>query len=94
MKVKMQEWKDIKKEWLKDPEVKKEYDRLGPRFKVISDLIGLRIKKGLTQADVAKKLGTKQSAIARIESGDENMTIDSIQKISEALGAKLKISIS
>ena len=94
MEEKMQEWEDVKKELLKNPEVKKEYDRLDPRYQLISDLIALRIKKGLTQEDVAKKMGTKQSAIARIESGDENLTIDSIQEISEALGAKVKISIN
>lgn len=94
MEEKMQEWEEVKKELLKNPEVKKEYDRLGPRYKIISDLIGLRIKKGFTQEQLAKKIGTKQSAIARVESGDENLTIDSVQKISEALGAKMKISIS
>lgn len=94
MKVKMEEWSKVKKEWLKDPEVKKEYDRLGPRYKLISDLIALRNKNGWTQTDVARKLGTKQSAIARIESGDENLTIDSVQKITRVLGGKIKISIS
>lgn len=90
----MEKWEDVKKELLKNPEVKKEYDRLGPRYKLISDLIALRIKKGLTQAEVARKIGTKQSAIARIESGDENLTIDSVQKVTDALGAKIRISIS
>lgn len=90
----MKTFEQFLEESLKDPKVRKEYDRLGPRFKVISDLIALRIKRGMTQADIARKLGTKQSAIARIESGDENMTIDSIQRISEILGAKVKISIN
>ena len=90
----MESFEQFKKEALKNPEVRKEYERLAPRYKLISDLIALRIKKGLTQAEVAKKMGTKQSAIARAESGDENLTIDSVQKMSEALGAKVKISIS
>lgn len=90
----MKTFEQFKREALKNPEVRKEYERLGPRYKIISDLIGLRIKKGLTQAEVAKKMGTKQSAIARMESGDENLTIDSVQRMGEALGAKVKISIS
>jgi predicted transcriptional regulator len=90
----MKSFEQFKKEALKNPKVAREYKRLGPRYKIISELIGLRIKKGLTQADVAKKMGTKQSAIARMESGDENLTIDSVQKMSEALGAKVRISIN
>lgn len=89
----MESWEDVKKELLKNPDVKKEYDRLAPRYQLISDLIALRIKKGLSQAEVAKKIGTKQSAIARIESGDENLTIDSVQKMTDALGAKIRISV-
>jgi predicted transcriptional regulator len=90
----MQTFEQFKKEALKDKEVAKEYKRLAPRYKLISDLIRLRIKKGLTQAEMAKKIGTKQSAIARIESGDENLTIDSVQKMTDALDAKIRISIS
>ena len=89
----MQSFEEFKKEALKNPKVAEEYKKLAPRYELISGFIKLRIKKGLTQAEVAKKIGTKQSAIARIESGDENLTIDSVQKMSEALGGKLKISI-
>lgn len=49
-------WGDVKKELLGDNEVKKKYDRLGPEFAVISQLIELRAKKKLTQKELAKKL--------------------------------------
>ena len=71
----MTDWKDLRKELLSDPEVKKEYDRLAPRYAVISTIIEARIKKGMTQKDVADKIGTKQSAIARLEAGNTNPTI-------------------
>lgn len=89
---KLDEWEDFKKELLKDPKVKKEYDRLGPEFAIISQIIDLRAKKKLTQKALAKKLGTKQSAIARLESGNYNPTLEFLQKTAEALGRKLVIS--
>lgn len=88
----MEEWNKVKKEWLKDPGVKKEYDRLAPQYAVISQLIAIRSKKGLTQKELAKRLDTKQSAIARLESGNYNPTLEFLQKTAEALGRKLVIS--
>lgn len=84
-------WENVKKELLSDPEVKKEYDRLEPEFAVISQLIELRAKKKLTQKELAKKLGTKQSAIARLESGRGNPTLEFLQKTARALDKKLII---
>ncbi len=84
-------WEDVKKELLSDPKVKKEYDRLGPEFTVISQLIELRTKRKLTQKELADKLGTKQSAIARLESGRGNPTLEFLQKTARALNKKLII---
>ena len=90
--MKFQEWDEVKKELLSDPEVKKEYDKLQPEYEIISQLIELRAKKKLTQKALAKKLGTKQSAIARLESGRCNPTLEFLQKTADALGKKLTIS--
>ena len=87
-----QEWDEVKKELLSDPEVKKEYDRLQPEFEIISQLIELRAKKHLTQKALAKKLGTKQSAIARLEAGRGNPTLEFLQKTAKALNKKLVVS--
>jgi len=89
----MSKWEDVEKELLSDPEVKKEYDRLAPRYAVISKLIDLRLKKGLSQKDIADKLGTKQSAIARLESGSVNPSLEFLQKVAQALGSKLVIQL-
>ena len=89
----MSKWRNLEKELLSDPEVKKEYDRLVPRYAVISEVIAARLKKGLTQKEVAKKLGTKQSAIARLESGSVNPSLEFLQKIAQVMGYKLKISL-
>ncbi len=89
---KFDEWEDFKKELLSDPEVKKKYDKLGPEFAVISQLIELRAKKKLTQKELAKKLGTKQSAIARLESGRGNPTLEFLQKTATALNKRLVVA--
>ncbi len=89
----MQNWKIIKEELLKDPAVLKEYNRLKPHYELISQLIEARAKKGLTQAELAKKMGTKQSAIARVEGGNSNPSVAFLQKLATALGSKLTIQI-
>ncbi len=87
----MKNWKSLKKELLKDKNIRREYEKLEPRYLIISQLIEARRKKGLTQNDLAKRIGTKQSAIARIESGKANPTISFLEKLATALDSKLTI---
>lgn len=84
---------DIKKELLSDPEVKKEYDRLGPRFDLIRSMIEKRIEKNISQEELASRMGTKQSALSRFESGEYNPSLAFMQKIAEALDSKLEIRL-
>lgn len=90
----MSKWKDLEKELLSDPATKKEFDKLTPRYAVISQLIEARIKNKMTQLDVAKKVGTKQSAIARLESGNVNPSLEFLQKIAQVMGYKLSVRLS
>ena len=87
----MRTWNSLKNEWLKDSAFKKEYDKLESRYALIDKIVGARIKKKLTQAQLAKKVGTKQSAIARLESGSVNPSLNFIERIASALGSKLNI---
>ena len=87
-------YRELKKELLGDNEIKKAYEKFWPEFTVIEIIIKKRIEKGLSQKELAKKIGTKQSAISRLESGTYNPSLSFLQKISEALGTKLKISFS
>ncbi|OGM85111.1 transcriptional regulator [Candidatus Woesebacteria bacterium RIFOXYC1_FULL_46_16] len=89
----MEEWNKVKKELLKNKEAYKEYKRLEPKYRLISQLIGARIKKGLTQKQLAERIGTKQSAVARIESGNANPSLDFLKKITSALGSELIVQI-
>lgn len=90
----MTDWKTLEEKLLADPAVKKEYERLAPQYAVISQLISARIKNGMTQKEIAEKSGTKQSAIARFESGMSNPTLGFLQKIADAMGYKLTIHLS
>lgn len=87
----MTDWRVLKKELLKDPKTRIEYEKLQPKFEAIAALIEARIKKGLTQEALARQVKTKQSAIARIESGNANPSIGFLQRLAEALGKKLVI---
>lgn len=90
----MKVYSQIKKQLLKDKTVRKAYDELEPEFSLVTLIIEQRIKRGLTQAELARRMGTKQSAIARLESGNTNPTIDFLEKVAKALDAKLKISLA
>jgi len=89
----MKNYTTIKKRLLKDKVIKKEYDNLGMEFELIREIIEQRLKKGLTQAQLARKLKTKQSAIARLESGRCNPTVLFLRNVAEALDSELKISL-
>ncbi|KKW32845.1 MAG: Helix-turn-helix domain protein [Candidatus Uhrbacteria bacterium GW2011_GWA2_53_10] len=84
----------MKQKLLRDKETKKAYDDLEPEYALVRLMIEKRLQRKLTQAALAKKIGTKQSAISRFESGTYNPTIGFLRKMSDALGAELKISVS
>ncbi|OGH71115.1 MAG: transcriptional regulator [Candidatus Magasanikbacteria bacterium RIFCSPHIGHO2_02_FULL_51_14] len=90
----MNAYAKVKKQLLKDDKVRKAYADLGPEFAMISAIIEKRMQKGLTQAALARRVGTKQSAIARLESGTHNPTIEFLQKVAKALDTQLRISLS
>lgn len=89
----MQKWTSFKKELLKNSEFKSEYERLKPKYDLITQLINARLKAGLSQTDLAKKVGTKQSAIARLESGQANPTVSYLEKVAKAVNSNLYIYI-
>lgn len=85
---------DFKRELLKDKKVKSEYDKLAPRYALIRQVLDARIKKNISQKSLAQKMGTKQSAIARFESGNTNPTLSFIERLSRAMKTPLTISVS
>lgn len=93
-KIQLVPFSNFKKQALKDPEIKAEYDRLEPEFAIIRSIIRKRLETGMSQKQLAQKMGTKQSALSRLESGTYNPSLAFLKKVSDALGGKLQISIS
>ncbi|HGZ70613.1 MAG TPA: XRE family transcriptional regulator [Nitratifractor sp.] len=86
---------DFKKKALLNEEVRKEYDALKPLFAIKKQLVATRIAKGLTQDDIAKKIGTSKSNISRLESLNNNYmpNLATLMKYAEALGMRLDIGL-
>jgi ribosome-binding protein aMBF1 (putative translation factor) len=82
------------KEWLKDPKNKREYEKLQPEYDLIQAMIDARIKKGITQKILAKKMKTKQSVISRLESGNANPSFKFVKRLAEALGTDINIKFT
>ncbi len=80
-------------ELLKDPEIRKEYEALKPKYMLIQALIEHRNKLRMSQAQLASIVGTHQPAISRLERGDGNITLSTLFKVANALNTKLDISL-
>ena len=89
----MRNVEDWMREKLKDPKFKKEYDALEDEYALAGELIGARARAKLTPEQVAKRMGTSQSAVARLESG-RAPSLSSLRKYARATGHKVQIKLS
>jgi len=83
----------LRQKLLTDPEVKAEYDRLGPIFAVVGEMIEARRAAGLTQTDIATRMGTSQSVVARLENARHMPTFDMIARYAAAIGRRLDVHL-
>lgn len=74
----------IKKKMLTDREVRAAYDALADEFDLARELIAARVRAGLTQAEVAERMGTTQSVVARLESGAQMPSVNTLLKFAKA----------
>ena len=79
-------------EWLKDPEFVREYEALEEEFALAAALIKARADAELTQEEIAKRMGTTQSAIARLEGGKSRPSTATLAKFAKATGTRLRVS--
>jgi predicted transcriptional regulator len=86
-------WDDAKKKILQNEEVRQELKNNEAEYKIIEEIITARQEKNLTQKDLAKLVGTRQSNISRLESGNYNPTLEFLNKIARAIGKELEIRI-
>lgn len=82
----------VSRKWLKNPEFKAGYDALEEEFALASLLIEARTRANLTQAELASKMGTSQSTIARLESGKAAPSLSTLRRLAKATGTRLEIS--
>jgi len=78
---------------LKDPEFKRLFDEFGQQLEISYQILQLRKKKKMSQAQLAKKIRTTQSNVARIESGNQNLTVEMLNRVATALGTNLTIKL-
>lgn len=86
--AKFSEVKDI---LMKDVEFKEEYEKLKPRYDIVSQIIEERAKQNITQEELAFRVGTQKSNISRLESGTYNPSLDFLTKIAQSLGKEVQI---
>jgi len=83
----------LRQKLLTDPDTKAEYDRLGPVFAVVGEMIEARQVAGLTQAQIAARMGTSQSVVARLENARHMPTFDMVARYAAAINHRLDIHI-
>ena len=76
---------------LKDPKARKLYDEYGKQLEIAYKILQLRKKQGMSQNELAKKVGTTQSNVARIEAGQQNFTMATLQKIAKVFKHDLQV---
>jgi ribosome-binding protein aMBF1 (putative translation factor) len=86
-------FEELKAELLADPEVKAEYDALAPEFEIATELIRARLRAGLSQAQLAARMKTSQSAIARLESGKTLPSAKTLLRFAEATGSRIQLRL-
>lgn len=87
----MSEYEEFKKELLKDPEVKKEYEALEAEYSIIQAMIDARNEAGLTQKMLAERTGIDQSDISKLERGTGNPSLRTLKRLAAGMGMRLKI---
>ncbi len=78
---------------MKDPEFAREYEALGPEFEIVDQIIALRLKRKMSQRDLAVKVGTQQPSIARFERRRVTTDLGFLRRVADALGADVKVSL-
>ncbi|MCI9142696.1 MAG: helix-turn-helix transcriptional regulator [Lachnospiraceae bacterium] len=87
-------FEEMKADMLKNKEFRIEYEKLRPRYEAIEQIISARKEQNITQAELAKRVGTQKSNISRLESGNYNPSLDFLAKIAESLGKKISVTLN
>lgn len=86
--------KDLHQRWLRDPAYATEHARLGPAFDLAALLIGARARAGISQAELARRMKTSQSYVARMEGGTVSPSTRVLERVAAATDTVLRISFT
>ncbi|MBD0416059.1 helix-turn-helix domain-containing protein [Oryzicola mucosus] len=84
---------DLKKRLMNNPDFQKEYAKADAEFSIVEALVKARTDAKLSQAEVARRIGTTQSAIARLEGGGVSPSLSTLRRYAEATGTKLHVEL-
>lgn len=84
-------WEDFEKELFKRPCFKKAWEETRLEYEIARAIIKARIEKGLTQAEIAKRMNTKQSVISRVENAKTMPSLAFLKRLAEVLGTSLQV---
>ncbi len=87
------DWKTHKRQLLRDPEVRKALKENEPEFQIAKSIIEARIKRGITQKELARRLKTKQSVISRLETVKTTPTLSFLKRLAKTLDTSLRVEI-
>ncbi len=84
---------ELKARLLANPDVAKAYDGTEEEFRLLEGLLRARAEAGLTQAEVARRMGSTQSAVARLEGGGISPSVDTLRRYAKAVGKRLRVEM-
>ena len=87
----MIKFEDLLKEEMRDPEFRAEYEALGPEFAIIQAMIDARKQNGITQRQLSEKTGIAQGDISKLERGNANPSIKTLQRLAGAMNMRLRL---
>jgi transcriptional regulator with XRE-family HTH domain len=76
---------------LEDPAMKAEWDALEPEFSLMQAMLDARKQAGLTQKQLAERAGMAQGDISKLESGNANPSVRTLQRLAAAMGMQVEI---
>lgn len=87
-------WEQVRKELMSNPKVKKAYEDLQPEFAIVQALIDARVKKKISQEELAKRMGTGQAVISRLENANASPSMSLIRRLADALNLKVELKFT
>ncbi|OGH15229.1 MAG: hypothetical protein A2860_03670 [Candidatus Levybacteria bacterium RIFCSPHIGHO2_01_FULL_37_33] len=85
--------KELKEKLLKDPEFRRKYEKLEPEFQIARQIIGARIKQKISQEELARRVGTGQAVISRLEGMNSRPSVSLLERVAKALNTKITVTV-